>query len=125
VSVKADWGLQALGDGVQKVDPFGSASSVAMSPEQEQSSWAYPVSIETETSELERLLSQLTRTEARFFNQGITCPLKDRGEFSCLACPFSKAEETDSAKCGLCRAGCDQERLATLLIAQRSPHDGV
>lgn len=96
-----------------------------MSAEQKQSSWALPVSVETDTADLQRLLSQLTRTEARYFNEGVTCPLKDHGEFSCLACPFSKAEESDSVKQGLCRAGCDQERIATLLIAQHSPLDGV
>lgn len=95
-------------------------SATATQPE-----WSLPLSIETPIDELERLMGLLTRTERRLFDQGVTCPFKDRPEFSCLACPFSKAEDREnSPKRHLCRVGCDQERVATLLIAQHA-QDGI
>lgn len=79
-----------------------------------------PISLDTPVPELQDHLRCLVRQEARLFDAGTTCALKDSDDMSCLACPVSEADNPDVPKCALCRLGQDEEvTLATLLAAQR------
>jgi hypothetical protein len=80
-----------------------------------------PIGLDTSAEELTRRLSSLIRREARLFNMGTTCPIKDSSETSCLACPLSQVGQ-DCVKAGLCETGCEQERVQTLLLAKQ--HSG-
>lgn len=120
VSVRADWGLQALdlGDS-EKVDPFDAASSAWMTNDAAPD-WGFAISIETPSEELRRLLGIVVSSEMRMGAKGLTCAIKDSPETTCLACPLSRANDDSSPKRHLCRAGREQERLSTLLLAQRA-----
>jgi hypothetical protein len=79
-----------------------------------------PISLDTPVAELRDDLRSLLRREARLFDAGMTCDLKDAPDMNCLACPVSQADNPDVPKCALCRIGQAQEvTLATLLAAER------
>lgn len=80
--------------------------------------WRTPISFDTPRVELQQRLGYLYKREGRLFNMGTTCPVKDNDETSCLACPFSQAEDPKDLRGHLCRVGIDQERVQTVLIAQ-------
>lgn len=78
------------------------------------------VSIDTPEADLRNYLGALVRGEARLFDAGITCDLKDQDDMSCLACPLSKAKDPDDPKSALCRRGQAQEVVTSTLLAQRA-----
>jgi hypothetical protein len=125
VSIEANWGLQALEASADpQVDPFESASFAFMAGVDGQPDWMFPISTEDAPEELQRLLGIVVRSEGRLGSIGVTCAIKDSPETTCLACPLSQANNPKSPKCQLCRAGCEQERLSTLLLAQGAAPDG-
>lgn len=118
MSVRADWGTQGLVE-QDGADPFQMTEFAIADPDAK--NWGAKVSIETPLDELRDRLLGLSKREAYFFEQGVTCPLKDNPEMSCIACPFSKAEFPEfEAKCQLCRVGVNQETIATLMIAKQA-----
>lgn len=119
MSVRADWGTQGLLEADAGVDPFQTTDFKVMQPASD--TWGQQlVGLETPMDELRGRLSGLGKREAALFAKGVTCPLKDLSEMSCLACPFSKAESPDlEAECQLCRIGVGQERLSTLILAKQ------
>lgn len=122
MSVRADWGLQALetvGGDAEKVDPFRGALSMPMiggTP----LDWLFDVSMETEEEELLRLLGLTRRSQNRMMNQGADCPIRWRSGTGCLACPLSEANNPDSPKRQLCRTSTQEEHLETVLAAKQS-----
>ena len=78
-----------------------------------------PISIHTSTAELDSYALGLLEQEAQLFDDGITCPIKDKRDTTCLACPVSAARDHSEPKGKLCRVGQEQERVATVLVAQR------
>lgn len=121
MSVRADWGLQALqrsDDGT--VDPFGMASSLPFMLDGMTAppDWMFDVSIDTEQEELLRLLGLTRRSQNRMMSQGIDCPIRWQQGSSCLACPLNAANDPDSPKSHLCRTSTQEERLETILVAQ-------
>lgn len=80
-----------------------------------------PLAFDIPADELMRRLRSLLRREGRLFEMGVTCPIKDSSESSCLACPLSQVGE-DCPKAGLCETGCEQERVQTMMLAQQ--HSG-
>lgn len=81
----------------------------------------YTLSTPLET--LEGRLAELLRREANGFEAGITCPLKDKGDMTCSACPVSEVGR-NTRRSALCRLGREQERIAALIIAKREGVDG-
>lgn len=79
-----------------------------------------PISLETPEPELHDYLGSLTRREARLFDAGITCDLKDQDDMSCLGCPLNEAENDDEPMAALCRIGMAQEVTCAHLLAQRA-----
>lgn len=123
--MKADWHFGSIDNPPSSgVDPFESASSGPIVIG-ERPSWSAPVSIDTDSAELQNRLCVSLRREARLFDGGITCEFKEMPDFSCLACPFSEADDEESKKCALCRIGSDQEVISTLLLAKQRQPVGV
>lgn len=58
-------------------------------------------------------LGELLEREGRLFNSGVSCPIKDRPDTSCHACPVSRAHDREGALGVLCRLGREQERVVT------------
>lgn len=64
---------------------------------------------------LEMRFRELIERESNLFNRGTTCPIKDRSDSCCHACPVSKASDPDDALAVLCRVGREQEAVLTEL----------
>lgn len=58
---------------------------------------------------------ELLRREGNLFASGLTCPIKDRSDSTCHACPVSKASDGDAPLSVLCRLGREQETCLTEL----------
>lgn len=123
MSVKANWGFQALeaggdtaDDSGQKSDPFSAASLASMNLVT--ADWMFDVGLESPVEEIHRLLGLTVRSQNRMFNAGVDCELRWRGDTSCLACPLSEADNPESPKCHLCRSSIQEERLETILAAK-------
>lgn len=115
MSVRADWGVTDAAPSV--VDPFGPAQE-PQSPEM----LSPPVDLSTPTPVLRERIDELLHREGNLFDCGITCPLKDLPDATCLACPVSRADETreEITREGLlCQIGQEQERVLMLLLAQQ------
>lgn len=72
-------------------------------------------------------LGELLSRENNLFNGGVTCPIKDRPDTSCHACPVSKAHDKGDPLSVLCRVGREQEvvltEMAVLACRDESPSD--
>ena len=64
---------------------------------------------------LQMRLEELIQREANLYEHQITCPIKDRNDTTCHACPVSKAGDPDAALGVLCRVGREQETTLTEL----------
>lgn len=60
-------------------------------------------------------LEELLAREARLFNRSVTCPIKDRPDATCHACPVSHANDPEHDLSTLCRVGREQETVLTEL----------
>jgi hypothetical protein len=69
---------------------------------------------------LELRLRELMTRESNLYNAGLTCPIKDRPDSTCHACPVSQAHE-DVPLATLCRIGRDQEVVLTELAVLACP----
>lgn len=115
VGLRADWHLdQALDSPLEEFDPFESAQSTAMFMP-----GGKPINLDTPEPELRSRLQSLISWEGRLDARGITCPLKDLPDASCLACPVNHADDLEHPMCPLCRCGSSQERVAATLVAKR------
>jgi hypothetical protein len=94
-------------------DPFADGASTAPS---------LPT-IEASEEELFDLLGRLLKREGRLFNLGIMCPLKDKGECVCSACPISHHNDPESDLFHLCQIGRDQELVEMTILAKRRLED--
>lgn len=120
MGVRADWGTQSLVDADAGGDPFQTTDFRVMAASNEKTWGQQSIGIETPIDELRTRLSGLVKREGALFARGVVCALKDNPEMSCIACPFSKAEQPDQeAECQLCRIGVGQERLSTLILAKQ------
>lgn len=112
MGVKADWHESATVDGPD--DPFAMASSLAMGHS--------PLSLDLTADDLRGRIKRLLKRERFLFDRmGISCPIKDRCDTSCLACPLSEAGDADSSKGRLCRVGMEQEQCETLFAIKMDP----
>jgi hypothetical protein len=124
VAIKTEWFQTAADADVgSPVDPFDAASSIPMGnaihdlPMQS-------ISLDMPMDQLEARAAILVKREGRFYDQGITCAIKDLPDMSCLACPFSKADDPENRKCGLCKVGREQDIVGTYMIAKRARSGG-
>lgn len=83
-----------------------------------------PFDLSTPAPELEGWLGELLRREGNLFDCGTTCPLRDKDESNCSACPVSQAAREDGTieemrLSKLCQIGAEQERVSMLLLAQK------
>lgn len=67
-------------------------------------------------------LVELLEREARMFNIGITCGLKDRQDTVCSACPVCEASDPESTLGKLCKVGREQELVTTELAVLAREH---
>jgi len=105
--MKADWFASPLD--TETPDPF------ADSPLPFGSTF---ISLESTPEELDQRIRDLVKREARLFDMGITCGLRECSESTCLACPVSKLGDPDSPLSALCRIGQEQERVITMRLAK-------
>jgi|tagenome__1003787_1003787.scaffolds.fasta_scaffold19399369_2 hypothetical protein len=111
MAVKADWHEAAAASGPD--DPFALASSIGMGHS--------PLTVDMSSEALGDRLKSLLKREKFLFDMGIECPIKDRCDTSCLACPLNEANDPDSPKGGLCRVGVEQEQCETLFAIKIDP----
>lgn len=75
-----------------------------------------PIRLDGPRASLDRELVELVRAEARLFEAGVECRIKNRKDTCCTACPIAGE---DPAIAELCRVGRAQERVCTTLVARR------
>lgn len=115
MAVRADWHEDVPAAAGGAVDPFRLGLSPAMTP------GASPFSMDMSLDALrERLVKLFKREKFLFEKMNLSCPLKERCDTSCLACPFNEADDPDSLKGQLCKVGMDQERAETMFAAKQS-----
>lgn len=78
-----------------------------------------PIDLSTPEPKLHQHLHTLLEQEGVLFEREVVCEIKDKPDTTCLACPVSSARDYSSPMGQLCRVGQEQERVATVLIAQR------
>jgi hypothetical protein len=107
MGVRADWHEDAVVAPALAAgsSPFDLASSDAMA--------ALPLDMTVEQVG-EELVRLLHRERFLFDTMKIECPIKDRCDTSCIACPLNEAHDPESRKGRLCQVGMDQERFETL-----------
>jgi hypothetical protein len=113
VGLTADWhhSLTELPESVRETyDPLTDPSYSAPLP---------PIDIKTSEATLHQHLDALLDQEGVLDERGVTCAIKDKPDATCLACPVSSARDYSTPMGQLCRVGQEQERVATVLIAQR------
>jgi hypothetical protein len=64
---------------------------------------------------LQLRLAELVRREGSLYETHVKCPIKDRPDSTCHACPVSQAHDTEVALGVLCRLGREQEVVLTEL----------
>jgi hypothetical protein len=110
MAIRADWHEGVAAEDGPQIDPFASASSLAMTHA--------PLSIDFTTDQLrERIVKLFKREKYLFDRMGLSCPIKDRCDTTCLACPLNEAN-TETVKGRLCRTGVEQEQAETLLAVK-------
>jgi hypothetical protein len=62
---------------------------------------------------LELRYAELLNREANLSDAGLTCPIKDRPDSTCHACPVSQAHDPEVRLSALCRIGREQESTLT------------
>lgn len=114
--VRANWFLDGLG-----ADEPVSTGFVGLPPAEERiEDVGVPFDLRDPGVALEKI-TDLVNREAALFNEGITCPVKDRADTACSACLCAHHQEIGHALQPLCAVGREQERILTLhahLVAQ-------
>lgn len=128
MTVKADWGCSAVAEPASPAfDPMSLRTSAAVTPPgtaMKPIDAEKPLDLTTPIPELRSWLTELVRREGNLFNCGTTCPLRDKLEGNCTACPVSQAGRKDGTLdemrlSSLCKVGAEQERTSMLLLAKR------
>lgn len=115
MSAKADWhtlDLERLVEEEGEFDPFSA-------PVEE---LGQRVDLDDPSDRLHIRLVRLLERETALYARGVTCPIKDRDDTCCLACPVSEHANFDSSLGMLCRVGRDEELAATEAAAIQCRH---
>lgn len=107
MAVKADWFLGDL-DVAEGPDPLGPAQTRIEDV-------GTPIDLEGGEARLNARLVSLLEQEARLFDGGLTCPVKDNSQGCCSACPIRHRDELDQMT-ALCNIGVEQDRVITLQV---------
>lgn len=108
-ATKANWHVAPAVVGDDEPDPF----SMPVEEIGER------VDLRDPAAALELRLIELVRREDRLTGVDVTCPIKDRNDTTCHACPVSQAHDRRSALGSLCRIGREQETALTELAVLR------
>lgn len=111
MAVKADWHEAGSAGAGAADDPFDVPDSPGMQV-------AGPNPDATAPQLRERIVSLFKREKYLFERLGLECPIKDRCDTSCIACPLNEANRKTSQKGRLCRVGVEQEQAETLLAVR-------
>lgn len=114
MGVRADWHEDAVvapaGSG-----PFGLPSSTGMT--------FGPLSLDLTVPDIREKLVKLARRERFLFDQrNLSCPIKDKCDSTCHACPLNQADNREHRKSPLCRVGIEQEQALTMLAVKLDGH---
>jgi len=113
VGVTANWFLGDL-DVAEESDPLGPSQARI-------EDIGTPIDLEGDHARLNERLVNLLEQEARLFDSGVTCVVKDNHSGHCSACPIRHRDELDQMT-ALCNIGVEQERVTTLsVIAREQP----
>jgi hypothetical protein len=113
MAIRADWHEGSEVEDGPVSDPFALASSATM---------AYsPLSLDLTLDDIGERIKRLFRRERFLFDMGIECPIKDKCDTSCLACPLNEANNPDSSRGRLCKVGVEQEQAETMHAVLRDP----
>lgn len=115
---QANWHLDDTDAPSEGIDPFEAASLSAVATS-EFHPGGPPISLDSPRPQLRQRLDSLVKYEGQLDARGITCPLKDLPDASCLACPVSQADNPEHSKCVLCRVGIEEELVLSALVAKR------
>jgi hypothetical protein len=105
VGAKANWFVDAVAGLDDQPDPF--AAPIEEVGER--------IDLLDPKATLSLRLTELLGREASLDRHGIVCPIKDRADSTCHACPVSKASDPTADLSTLCRVGREQETVMTEL----------
>lgn len=119
MAVRADWHEDAVvAVSAPGSSPFDLASSVAMRD--------LPLSLDLTVEQLGDKIRALFKREKFLFDRmGLSCPVKDKCDTTCLACPLNEANDPESRKGSLCKVGMAQDQAETLLAVKLDPGSPV
>lgn len=103
MAIRAQWGLESIDVAIG--DPFTERQMTLAGPDVEEV--GKPIVLTGDAAELSARLVQLGEREQVLFEQGLECPVKDRSDTSCSACPVQGRHGA------LCALGVEEEQLAT------------
>jgi len=82
-----------------------------------------PLPLDISVEQLREHIARLTKREGKLTDgYGLRCPIKDRCDTSCIACPLNEANNPDSRKGMLCKVGVEQEQAETLFAVREAQH---
>jgi hypothetical protein len=116
VGTKADWHVADL----DLDDPLGDVPDPFAVPIEEVGD---PIDLRDKTTRLSIRMGELLGRERALFDKGVTCPVRDASDSSCLACPLSQAKNPHHRLSGLCRTGREMERVLTELRIENLKFD--
>lgn len=105
MSTRANWFIAQLASLDDEPDPFDAPIEEV----------GQRIDLRDPKERLDMRLRELIERESNLFNKGVTCPIKERSDSCCHACPVSKASEHNDALAVLCRVGREQEAVLTEL----------
>lgn len=109
MTVQSNWFVERIEAGDDAGDPFAV-------PVEEVGS---RIDLREPTARLDLRLHELVNREARLYNAGVSCAIKERPDTTCHACPISKAHDPTDRLGALCRLGREQEVVCTELAVLR------
>lgn len=78
-----------------------------------------PLPLDLSVEQLREHVTRLAKREMKLVDgYGISCPIKERCDTSCIACPLNEANNPDSRKGLLCKVGVEQEQAETLFAVR-------
>lgn len=105
MTARANWFVQAVTDLDDEPDPF----------EMPVEEVGRKIDLRDPKAALQLRIEELVQREANLFNAGVCCPIKERPDTTCHACPVSRAGDREVALGALCRVGREQESVLTEL----------
>lgn len=110
MGVKARWFDEGL-PSYEDSDPFATQERLDITDV------GQPIDLREEPKLNGRLIA-LIQIESEIFERGTTCPIKERPDTTCSACPLRRTDSTDPVK-DLCDVGIEQEQVLTELAVVR------